>query len=602
MVESGTARRAVGPSGLPVASGAQVIDDLVALAAEDPAHGLFARQLDGGQQIVTAKEFHDAVVALAGGLVAAGIGVGDRVALMSGTRYEWVLCDFAIWTAGAVTVPVYETSSAAQVAWILADSGASAAFVEDDRYTTLVEQAHSPTVRHVWSITDGALDALAAQAAAVAPDELARRRTAVGADSPATIVYTSGTTGRLKGCLLSHANLVAATRNLMQAEGIREQVLVPGSTLLLFLPLAHILARVVQLALIHSGALTAHTSDLRAVTTQLRSFQPTLLVAVPRVFEKLYSTAAQQAAAGRLGWLFRAAEHVAVDYSRALDGSGPSYWLRARHRVFDRLVYARVRQALGGHVVYAISGGGPLSPQLGHFVRGAGVPILEGYGLTETTGPVTFNQPAAPRIGTVGGPLPGFACRIAVDGEVEVTGPAVFTGYWHDTQSTREAFDGDGWFRTGDLGELADGYLTIIGRKKDLIVTAAGKNVAPAALENRLRTHWLVDECVLVGDQRPYVGALIALDADAFTEWKRRHHKPAEATPSQLRGDADLVRELQAAIDVVNNDVSHAEAIKRFRILPGPFAVNDELTTTHKVRRDYALAKYASEIDALYRP
>lgn len=596
-----TVGQVAGPPGLPVAPGAHVSDDLVALVTQDPAHGLFARMLDGGWQIVTAKEFHDAVTALARGLVAAGIGVGDRVALMSGTRYEWVLCDFAIWTTGAVTVPVYETSSAAQVAWILQDSGASAAFVEDERYAVLVERAQSPGMRHVWSITGGGLDALAEQGVAVASDELARRRAVVGAESPATIVYTSGTTGRLKGCLLSHANLVAAVHNMMQAEGIRGQVLVPGSSLLLFLPLAHILARVVQLALIHSGVVTAHSSDLRTVTTELRSFRPTLLVAVPRVFEKLYSTAAQQAAAERLGWLFRAAEHVAVDYSQGLDGSGPGFWLRTRHRVFDRLVYARVRAAVGGRVVYAVSGGGPLSSQLGHFVRGAGIPVLEGYGLTETTGPATFNLPAAPRIGTVGRPMPGFAFRIAPDGEVHVMGPAVFTGYWHDSHSSREAFDDDGWLRTGDLGVLADGYLTITGRKKDLIVTSGGKNVAPAALEDRLRTHWLVDECLVVGDKRPYIGALIALDTDAFSEWKKRHHKPAQATPSQLRDDSDLARELQAAIDAVNRSVSHAEAIKRFRILPGPFAVNDELTPTHKVRREHALAKYARDIDALYQ-
>ena len=563
-----------------------------------PYHAAFARKVDGAWRTVTSREFAAQVTALAAGLIAAGVEVGDRIAVMSGTRYEWMLCDFAIWTAGAVSVPVYETSSPAQVAWILRDSGAVAVFVENQKYAALVEEAGAPSVRHVWLMDRGLTD-LVAQGRSVTAGVVEQRRSGIRADTLATIVYTSGATGQPKGCMISHGNLVAEVRSVALADGI-DDVLNERATILLFLPLAHILARVVGLAAVHTGAQLAYTSDIRNLPTELRSYRPTLVLAVPRVFERLYNTARHTATAGGHARLFQAAEATAVAYSRSLEAGGPSVWLRTKHRVLDRLVYAKLRSAMGGRVTYACSGGAPLGTRLGHFLRGAGVTILEGWGLTETSAAVTLNLPAAQRIGSVGQPLPGCAVRIDPDGEVLVRGPNIFDGYWHNDPATAEAFDDDGWFHTGDLGALDDGYLSITGRKKDLIVTASGKNVAPAFLEDRLRAHWLIDQCVLVGDRRPYIGALITLDAEFFVQWKREHHKPPAARVADLRRDPDLVSTLQIAVDEANNLVSRAEAIRRFRIVPGSFVVGDELTPTQKVRRDYVLRKLSADVEALY--
>ncbi|WP_027941830.1 AMP-dependent synthetase/ligase [Amycolatopsis taiwanensis] len=584
-------------------------DDIFQLAGTDPERALFARKSADGWQTVSAKEFAEEVVAVARGLVSAGIRAGDRVALMSATRYEWVLIDYAIWTIGAVSVPVYETDSAEQVAWILADSGAIAAFAENAGMAALVEPVAGP----VWSIEDGGLDQLAAQGRAL-PGEgvrgLAPRR-GLGVSPPentdvesrraaedsalATIVYTSGTTGRPKGCMLTHGNLVSEVDSIMRADGIGDTVLSPSSAVLLFLPLAHILARIVQLAVVRAGALTAHTGRLTDLEDELTSFRPTLIVAVPRVFEKLLHAAARRAETAGRAWLFELAERVAITYSEK--GRG-----RLAHRVFDRFVYRGLRDALGGRIAYAVCGGAPLSARLSHFLRGAGVPVLAGYGLTETCGPITLNPPFGPRLGTAGRPLPHWSVRIAPDGEVLVSGPGVFAGYWHDEPATRAAFDGKGWLRTGDLGELHEGYLTITGRKKDVIVTAGGKNVAPEQFEDRLNTHWLIENSVVVGDRRPYVGALITLDTEAFDEWKRRHGKPSGAGVEQLRDDPELAVTLEHVIDEVNWAVSRAEAIRRFRVLPGRFTVNDELTPTRQVRRQYVLTKYADEVDELYLP
>lgn len=398
---------------------------------------------------------------------------------------------------------------------------------------------------------DAGLDALAASGATIAPEMLDGR--AAGASGrPATIVYTSATTGRSKGCVLTHANLLAEVRNVLLADGIGEQVLTEDSRLLLFLPPAHILTRVVQLAPVRAA-------------------------------------------------LFGAAERTAVAFSRALDRERrPGAGLRLRHRVFEALVYPMLRDALRGRVRYAVSGGAPLQPRLGHFCRGVGLTVLEGWGLTETTAGTTLNLPAANRIGTVGRPVPGCGVRIAPDGEVLVRGPNVFAGYWRDHEATDEVLGPDGWLRTGDVGRLDGEYLRIVGRKKDLIVTAGGKNVAPALFEDKLRTHWLVDQCVVVGDNRPYVGALVTLDLEAFAVWKREHRKPLGASVAGLRADADLLATVQAAIDEANRLVSKADAVKRFSILSGQFAVADELTPTQKVRRAHVLAKFAKEIDDLY--
>ncbi|MBK3642565.1 long-chain fatty acid--CoA ligase [Streptomyces sp. MBT33] len=556
---------------------ANATDDIVDNALHRPDHEAFARKVDGGWRTVTSREFADEVRALAAGLMAAGIAPGDRIALMSGSRYEWMLCDFAIWTAGAVSVPVYETSSPAQVEWILRDSGARAVFVEGEERARVVTAAGADSVGEVWRM-DGGLGRLAELGRSVPRELVERRRRAVGADRPATVVYTSGTTGRPRGCLISHGNLVAEVRNVAAADGITENVLTDRTTLLVFLPPAHVLARVVALAAVHNGAQVAHTGDLEHLPTELRTYRPTLLLAVPRIFEKLRNTAQRTAVAGGHARMFRAAEATAVAYSEALDRGGPGLWLRVRRRVFDRLVFRKLRAALGGRVAWACSGGAHL---------GAGV---------------TLNLPAAQRVGSVGRPLPGCAVRIGPGGEVLVKGPNVFGGYLHNEEATAEAFDDDGWFRTGDVGELDDGYLTVTGRKKDLIVTAVGKNVAPAPLEDRLRAHWLIDQCVLVGDRRPYIGALITLDPEFLTWWGREHDRSWAGGVAELRDDPELRSAVQAAVDEANRTVSAAESIRRFRILGRGFAVGEELTPSQKVRRGYVTAKFAADIEALYAP
>ena len=580
---------------------ANAADDVFERAALAPGHVSFSRKDGSGWAPVTSAEFAQQVSALAAGLIAAGIGPGDRVALMSGTRYEWALCDFAIWTAGAVTVPIYETSSVPQVAWILGDSGATAIFVENEDYEKTVAEADVPALRQLWRLDDDSLSRLAAQGRDVDPVLADQRRGGTAADSPATIVYTSGTTGRPKGCVLSHASLIGEVRNIALADGVSDTILTGTSSILLFLPLAHILARIVQLVAVHNGARIAHTSNLPGLAGELGTFRPTIVLAVPRVFEKLYNTAARSAATGGHERIFRAAEDTAIAWSQALDAGGPSPRLRLRRLVFDRLVYRKLRAAMGGRVAYAVSGGAPLSARLGHFLRGAGVTVLEGYGLTETSSGATLNLPGVLRIGTVGRPLPGWAVRIAPDGEVLLKGPGVFSGYWRNEQATAAAFDEVGWLHTGDLGQLDDGFLTITGRRKDLIVTAAGKNVAPAYYEDRLRAHWLIDQCVLVGDQRPFVAALVTLDLGAFADWKREHGKPESASVADLGGDQDLIGDIQAVVDDINREVSRAEAVRKFRIVAAEFTVSEELTPTQKVRRDYVLAKFDSDVRELYR-
>jgi long-chain acyl-CoA synthetase len=578
---------------------ANATDDVVDNARLRPAHPAFARRVDGVWITVTAYEFAEQVVAVAAGLMAAGVSPGDRVALMSGTRYEWTLCDFAIWSAGAVTVPVYETSSAEQVTWILHNSGAVAAFAENDRYAATVRQVRPATMRHVWRINGGALDELAAAGRSISHDQVEQRRRRIGAEDLASIVYTSGTTGRPRGCMITHGALVAETRNVAAADGIAETVVNQDTRLLLFLPLAHILTRAVALVAIRNGAQLAHTSDLAELPTCLREYRPTLVLGVPRVFEKLYNTAQRSAHAAGRTRLFQAAEATAIAYSERQQTGRPPARLRLRRLLFDRLVYAKLRAALGGRVRYACSGGAPLGARLGHFLRGAGVTVLEGWGATETTAGVTLNLPAACRIGTVGRPLPGNTVRIGSGQEILVKAPNVFRGYWNDETTTAEAFDPDGWLRTGDLGRLDDGYLTITGRKKDILITAGGKNVAPALLEDRLRAHWLIDQCLIVGDRMPYIGALITLDPVFLAEWRRERGKELFADVSH---DVDLVAMVQQAVDDANLAVSAAEAIKRFRILARPFTVGDELTPTQKVRRNHVLKKLAVEIEALYAP
>jgi long-chain acyl-CoA synthetase len=570
-------------------------------AAERPGTIMLRRRAEGGAwRSVTAADFAAEVTGIAKGLIASGVEAGDRVALMSQTRYEWTVLDYAIWAAGAVSVPIYETSSAQQVEWIVGDSGAKAVFAENAGHLATVAGVRDdlPALAHVWGIDAGDLEDVVAAGAEVTDEAFEeRRRSRTGADL-ATLVYTSGTTGRPKGCELTHANFVATARNAVQ--GAISEIVVEGSSTLLFLPLAHVFARLIQVASIEGGLVLGHSS-VPSLLPDLASFRPTFLLAVPRVFEKVYNGAEQKAAAEGKGKIFHAAADTAIAYSRALQDGRPGLGLRARHKVFDKLVYGKLRAAVGGRVEYAVSGGAALGERLGHFFRGVGITILEGYGLTETTAPATVNRPTALKIGTVGRPIPGVTVRIAEDGEVLVQGVNVMGGYRNSADATKEALE-DGWFHTGDLGSLdSEGYLSITGRKKEILVTAAGKNVAPAPLEDRLRAHPLVSQCLVVGDGRKFISALITLDEEALGPWKERHGKPAAMTLGELRRDADVIAEIDAAVAEANLSVSHAEAIKKYEILGVDFSEEaGHVTPSLKVRRHAVMKDFAGEIDALY--
>ncbi len=607
------------PALVEIPDSANLADVVTRRAAEKPQQSALRRKADSGQwQDVTAAEFRDQVTALAKGLIAAGIGVGDRVALMSRTRFEWTLIDYAIWTAGAVSVPVYETSSADQVEWILGDSGTKAIFVETTAHEAIVTGLRDrlTSVDHVWRIEpaggDAAagdkapgLEALVAEGASVSDDVVKERASAAGAADLATLIYTSGTTGRPKGCELTHRNLLAEVRNTSAA--VPEIFNVPDASTLLFLPLAHVLARVIQVGCIEDGIILGHSPDVTNLLPDLGSFRPTFLLAVPRVFEKVYNGAAQKAAADGKGAIFGRAAQTAIAYSRALDdkargGHGPGIGLRVTHGLFDRLVYSKLREAVGGRVHHAVSGGSALGERLGHFFRGVGITILEGYGLTETTAAATVNRPGNIKIGTVGPPVPGDSLKIADDGEVLIKGPNIFSSYWHNSEATSEALTEDGWMRTGDIGELDDeGFLRITGRKKEIIVTAGGKNVAPAPLEDRIRAHPLVSQSMVVGDGKPFVAALVTIDEEAFPTWKGKHGKPAGATAADLRDDPDLVAEIQVAVDDANHTVSRAESVRKFRILDRDFTEADgQITPSLKVRRNVVAKDFAPDIEALY--
>ncbi len=579
-------------------------DDVVTNARLHGSEVGYSRRVGGGWLPVTHAQLAEQVTGLAAGLMAWGLAPGDRVAIFAGTSFEWMVCDFALWTAGGVTVPIYETSSAEQVEWILRDSGASGVFVATAALADTVASVRDSLtdLRQVWSFDSADLDTLAASGRDLEPSEVETRRTSRTSASLATIIYTSGTTGRPKGCTITHANLLSQIRNVLAGHNVTELVFNDRSRTLLFIPVAHILARSIQLCAVHNRVHLAHSSDAKQAADLLEDFQPSVVLAVPYVFEKIYNTAKHRAASDGKGWIFDLAETTARDFSESLDHGGPGRLLRLRHALFDRLVYGRLRAAIGGRVDFIVSGGAPLGTRLGHFFRGVGVNPLEGYGLTETCAGVTLNLPGQQRIGTVGRPVPGCAVRIADDGEVLIKGGVVFEGYWHNDEATRAAFDADGWFRTGDLGALdSDGYLTITGRKKDLIVTAGGKNVAPAVLEDRLRAHWLVDQCVVVGDRRPYVAALLTLDAEVLPQWRAEHGHPDQAPVEDLREDPELVAALQSAVDDANAAVSHAEGIKRFVVLSEAFTVaSGLLTPTLKVKRAVVVERYAAEIDRLY--
>jgi long-chain acyl-CoA synthetase len=580
------------------------LDDLLMWAKRYPDDVGFRHHVPGSAdwQDVSYGDFVRRMRAIASGLVATGVLPGDRVALMSRTRLEWALADYAIWQAGGVTVPIYETSSLEQVEWILSDSGAVVAIVEADRHADLVERARgrATELRECWVIDDAGLDRLGEWGAEVSDDVLDERRAGLGAASLATIVYTSGTTGPPKGCPLTHRNLLAVYRNTAEAPGIPD-IFNAGQSTLLFLPLAHCLARIIHLSCVHCRVCIGYTAEVKDLPADMASFRPTLVLSVPRVFEKIYNTARRKAIAKRTGLLFDRAEHVAVAYSKALDTGGAGPLLRLEHELYDRLVYRRIRAAMGGQVRWSVSGGAPLGARLGHFFRGMGVNVLEGWGLSETSTGGTLNLPARQRVGSVGPPVPGSRLRIAPDGEILVKGDFVFSGYWQNEAATKEAIDEDGWFHTGDIGQLdADGFATITGRKKELIVTAGGKNVAPAVLEDRLRAHWLVSQCVVVGDRRPFIGCLVTLDADVLDEWAGTHGR-SERTAAALHEDPEIRAIIQEAVSEANSAVSQAEAIRQFRVLDRDFTeAGGQLTPTLKVKRDIVATQFAAEVELLY--
>jgi long-chain acyl-CoA synthetase len=548
----------------------------------------------------TTRRFTDEVRAVAKGLMGLGIQHGQRVCVFSGTRLEWTVLDYAIWAAGAVTVPIYETSSAEQVEWIVGDSEAVAIFVASPElkreFDTVADRV--PGCEHAFVLDGGGLEPVKRAGESVTDQQLDERATAVTGGDLATIVYTSGTTGRPKGCVLTHRNLVWTATQTNQALG---SLLEPGKTTLLFLPLAHIFSRIIQLVVIRTGVVLAFATGLDQLRDELGMFRPTFLLAVPRVFEKVLNGAQQKAYEDGKGKIFDHAVEVAGDYSRQEAKGSVRIATKLQHRVFDKLVYARIRDAMGGHVECAVSGGAALGGRLGHVFAGMGVPILEGYGLTETSAPATVNRPDGFKVGTVGPPLPGVTVRIADDGEILVKGGNVFQGYLKNEEETRKVLDEDGWFHTEDLGELdRHGYLQITGRKKEIIVTAGGKNVAPAVLEDRIRAHRLVSQSMVVGDGQPFIGALIALDPDELPRWAEEHGK-SSSRPEDLATDEDLHTALQQAVDDANKAVSRAEQVREFRVVPDDLSIEDgELTPTMKIRRDVVIEKYHELIDDIY--
>jgi long-chain acyl-CoA synthetase len=569
----------------------------------DPEYPIFQRLIDGRWTDVTCAQAAAQIRSAALGLIAEGVQPGDRVSIFSATRYEWAILDYAILAVGAVTVPIYETSSAEQVRWVLRDSGAVLVFAETDGHGDKVDQLRAglPDLRKVLRIAGSetpALDALAEAGRSVDPSQLDARLAAIRSDNPATLIYTSGTTGRPKGCQLTHSNLVYETRG---AKDAFPSLLGERQRMLVFLPLAHVLSRAITVAALENKVTVGFTSDLKNLVSMFAVFKPTVVVSVPRVFEKVYNTAEQNARNDGKGRIFEIAVNTAIDWSKAQDSGGAGVVLRAKHAVFDRLVYGKLRAALGGDCRAAISGGAPLGARLGHFYRGVGLTIYEGYGLTETSAAITVNRLDDLKVGSVGKLLPGNSMRVADDNELLVKGGVVFNGYWHNEQATKEAIS-EGWFRTGDLGAIDDdGFLTIVGRKKEIIVTAGGKNVAPAVLEDQLRAHPLISQAMAVGDAKPFVAALITIDPEAFVGWKERNGKATDASVGDLANDPDLLAEIDLAVKEANQAVSHAESIRKFRILPVDFTEDTgELTPTMKVKRKVVAEKFASEIEALY--
>ena len=587
------------PAVIPAATTGNLTNLIAERAWFEPDRITMSRPLGDGWQPLTARQVEEEIRATAKGLVAAGIQIGDRVAIMARTRYEWTILDFAIWYAGGCVVPIYDTSSAEQVDWILNDSGAVGLIVETPALRETVTSVLPAHTRRIWVMTEDVLAQLRADGIGISDDEIERRRNALLPETLATLIYTSGTTGRPKGVQLTHGNFLAECGNVVEAAS--DLFLKPGGSTLLFLPVAHVFGRMVQIGAIHAGLHLAHCSDpVGRLQPDLASFKPTFVLAVPRIFEKIYNGAEARADGAGKGKIFRKAAEVAIAYSEAQDRRGFNPLLTLKHAIFDKLVYSKIRLAMGGSVEAAISGGAPLGKRLGHFYRGAGITILEGYGLTETTAGATLNVTQNLRVGSVGRPIPGTSIKIADDGEVLIKGAIVMRGYWQNDAANQEVFDGQ-WFRSGDLGKLDDeGFLYITGRKKELIVTAGGKNVAPAVLEDRLRAHPLVSQCMVVGDNQPFIASLITIDADMLKGWIASNNKTG-ATIETLVNDPDLHAVIQTAVDEANKAVSKAESIRKFTILAKDFSIaNGEMTAKLSLKRHVIAEHYAAEITALF--
>jgi long-chain acyl-CoA synthetase len=580
------------------------ITDLVLRQAAKPSNPALFSRLDsaGAWQDISATDFLADVSALAKGLMATGVGAGDRVGIMSRTRYEWALIDFAIWFAGAVSVPIYETSSPSQVAWNLGDSGAVAAFGEAAHHEDIIRQAATSegltALQHVWQLEGGGLDPVREAGRGVSDADLEARRASARLSDVATIIYTSGTTGRPKGCELTHGNFVELSDNALALLGdvVNEQ-----ATTIMFLPLAHVFARFISVLAVAAGATVAHTPDIKNLLPDLQSFQPTFILAVPRVFEKVYNSALTKAEDGGKGAIFHRATETAIAFSKARQAGHVGLGLKLKHTIFDKLVYGKLRAAMGGNVAHAVSGGGPLGERLGHFFQGIGLQILEGYGLTETTAPISVNTPALIKIGSVGKPLPGNSVRIADDGEILAKGVCVMRGYYKREDLMADTF-ADGWFRTGDIGKLDDsGFLWITGRKKEIIVTAGGKNVVPALLEDQIRADALVSQVLVVGDNRPFIGALVTLDQEALPGWLQRHGLPGNSTLGEAVENPVVKAAVQDLITQANASVSQAEAIKSFRIVASDFTeASGHLTPSMKVKRAQVMKDFEAVIEEMY--
>jgi long-chain acyl-CoA synthetase len=576
-----------------------ITDIITQRALNEPHRVLLSRPVGTGWQTVTASELDQEIRSVAKGLIGHGVKKGDRVAIMAKTRYEWTILDFAIIYVGGVTVPIYETSSAEQIKWILEDSGAVLVIVESPTMAEITREVLPDTCKEILVITEDAVSVLVSAGRDVTDSALDQRMQNLGPDDLMTLIYTSGTTGNPKGVTFTHSNFISECTNVVQYA--RTEFLRPGGSTLLFLPIAHVFGRMIQFGAIYAGLHLAHCGDINRLPQDLGTFKPTLVLAVPRIFEKVYNGAENRAIEAGKGKIFKKAVEVAVAYSQALDEPSIPVKVRVLQLLFDRLLYSKIRTGLGGRVVGAISGGAPLSPRLGHFFRGAGINILEGYGLTETTAASTLNVRYAQKIGSVGRPIPGTTIKIAEDGEILIKGAIIMQRYWQNQSATAEAMTADGFFRSGDLGSIdEDGFLFIVGRKKELIVTSGGKNVAPEVLEDRLRSHPLVSQCMVVGDNKPYIAAVITLDPDALRGWAITNKK-GDVSVAALTNDSALLDVIQTAVDDANKAVSRAESIRKFTILPVDFTVaGGQLTAKLSVKRHVVNQQFAQEIADLF--